>query len=563
MADVNSSTHSNGSVAHPTAVTANGNGTHVETLKPVPAAQDKLKAIVDNPRPENGRPSKPKGLTRSQQLNKIYSLPAPLRTFPLPTFIPHNPLSLIQIIFAWASQTIYPPSSHPGSPHQGWLSLETRSVHIMDPKTIRALWEQGFYGKGSLSRSELSWLDREKRRKGASADKTSEEATRQRRVERQKTKWERARKEREAIDQKILEEKSLSAGIPTISQDEVSPQPKQHIPPPTGPIQLLVLPNSETELYSWHDKPKLPFEEISIGDGHAALATNDVCNNLTLDTQGIEESSLGSSSTVGSAGVQDSTCTNGKAAQNTSIDSSKPKSPKSVRFSPTVEQTTFLQSEPPSPSLAAATSQAIDEQPLEIIEQEHLQLTLEEAFFLSYGLGVLEVLDPDTQKPLTNAELFIDFRQLSYFPPPEMIVGRPDDPFLLNYVVYHHYRSLGWVVRGGTKFGVDFLLYNRGPVFSHAEFAIMVLPSYSDPSWSENEAMTKYVKSKDKRTWSWLHCVNRVNSQVKKTVILVYVDIPSAIPMEVEEKIGIHGVLGRYKVREIVLKRWLSNRSRD
>jgi len=46
---------------------------------------------------------------------------------------------------------------------------------------------------------------------------------------------------------------------------------------------------------------------------------------------------------------------------------------------------------------------------------------------------------------------------------------RLDNPFLVNYVVYHHYRSLGWVIKGGIKFCVDYLLYKRGPVFHHAE----------------------------------------------------------------------------------------------
>lgn len=45
-----------------------------------------------------------------------------------------------------------------------------------------------------------------------------------------------------------------------------------------------------------------------------------------------------------------------------------------------------------------------------------------------------------------------------------------DNPFLVNYVVYHHYRALGWVVKGGIKFCVDYLLYKRGPVFHHAEY---------------------------------------------------------------------------------------------
>lgn len=48
------------------------------------------------------------------------------------------------------------------------------------------------------------------------------------------------------------------------------------------------------------------------------------------------------------------------------------------------------------------------------------------------------------------------FRCQSYFPPrtPDML--QPDDPFLLNYVVYHHFRSLGWVVKSGIKFAVDY-----------------------------------------------------------------------------------------------------------
>ena len=54
-------------------------------------------------------------------------------------------------------------------------------------------------------------------------------------------------------------------------------------------------------------------------------------------------------------------------------------------------------------------------------------------------------------------------------PPQDWVPDRFDNPFIINYAVYHHYRSLGWVVKGGTKFCVDYLLYKRGPVFQHAE----------------------------------------------------------------------------------------------
>jgi len=107
------------------------------------------------------------------------------------------------------------------------------------------------------------------------------------------------------------------------------------------------------------------------------------------------------------------------------------------------------------------------------------------------------------------------------------------------------------------------MLYNRGPVFSHAEFAVVILPSYSDPYWSSDGSLHNYVKGKEKRTWAWFHCINRVITQVRKTLVLVYVDIPKPWNESTEADIGIDGVLGKYKVREVVMQRWLSNRQRD
>jgi tRNA-splicing endonuclease subunit Sen2 len=62
----------------------------------------------------------------------------------------------------------------------------------------------------------------------------------------------------------------------------------------------------------------------------------------------------------------------------------------------------------------------------------------------------------------------------SIMPSPHQL-NRLDNPFLVNYVVYHHYRSLGWVIKGGIKFCVDYLLYKRGPVFHHAESVPTIL----------------------------------------------------------------------------------------
>ncbi|MCJ1369938.1 hypothetical protein MMC20_001150 [Loxospora ochrophaea] len=247
-----------------------------------------------------------------------------------------------------------------------------------------------------------------------------------------------------------------------------------------------------------------------------------------------------------------------------------------------------------------------------IENQEHLQLTTEEAFFLSFGLGVLNVQNPITCETFSLDLLFSLFRQASYFPPrtPENVV--PDDPFLLSYVVYHHFRSVGWVVRPGVKFAVDYLLYNRGPVFSHAEFAVIILPSYSQPYWHETKERKCEVGKREKKNWWWLHCVNRVQAQVRKSLVLAYVEIPppakpllrnpprpsstgspladrfisllypspksfatsAALPVAGEGSgcgegttkqgdLDVRSFLKRYKVREITLKRWIPNRSRD
>lgn len=112
---------------------------------------------------------------------------------------------------------------------------------------------------------------------------------------------------------------------------------------------------------------------------------------------------------------------------------------------------------------------------------------------------------------------------------------RFDNPFLVNYVVYHHYRSLGWVVRSGIKFCVDYLLYKRGPVFHHAEyvrmnhpefpesqshfcrFGVTVCPMYEDKDDQSNSPFD--LPNATPFSWSWLSTINRVNTQVQKVCL--------------------------------------------
>lgn len=940
------------------------------TTPPVTAAGD-----AATPSPLEVPPVQPR-TPRGPPLNQVYALPAPIRTYPLPSFYPSNPVSLLHLVYTWMKQTFSPPPKEPSVIHQGIWDPATRSVHIIEHKTVRALWEQGFYGKGSLSRSEPNWLKREKIRRGiVEGDTVSEQRTALRREERRQVKWERARTEQEALERTRVEEALLASGslpsvddalkendltgqptskqtfiesepgengsfntpptsqvshdslnddddsitvasqvfgyakrssirfepeidleampefpspeqaaheplspvaedgpvvpssavkgadgesisngflehltglrapvgpmellslpnsstsglgsttisdipvpfpspavdlvCPTVTLEETKGDIKQKQTPskvalgdeeqldpgvvskaPVGPLELLALPNSLTSMVSSakdalatietdvkhvleevvesssviarhapndrsireleHKAPVGPLELLALPNSLAILhlqskpssiLTGETVDNIETITESsatevamaeagpnglsiskspvgplellalpnslamVRESCSTSSqldglvvervvaltevaqpdtkpNTGAEASVDldvassesdkeddhDSVAVNGTAHATEYLNSSAaptktdgsafspagqtadipsairdleqpqtplkrthsevgdlsvkrrkgsneeqhsdapltPKTPvnrrKSVRFSTTVESTTFLPLDPSSPPRSELPSkpdgagrlvtrtepevdavvitevvtpanpdvQAPQPQPKgvvsapevdetgEVENREHLQLSPEEAFFLSFGLGALSVLDPVTQKPISQQDLLALFRSHSHFPPKQDL--QPDDPFLVHYAVYHHFRSLGWVPRHGIKFGVDWMIYQRGPVFDHAEFGAIVLPAYSDPWWKEQG------KQPPQKSWHWLHGVNRVLSHVLKSLVLVYVDVPTpAIFDAAMDKGGIAAALRAYKVREFMVRRWSSNRNR-
>ncbi|KAI4224384.1 MAG: hypothetical protein LQ349_007255 [Xanthoria aureola] len=429
--------------------------------------------------PKPPRPPRP-------NYNKLHAQPLPVKTYPLPLLIPHNPLSILHVAFIYLSHVIVPPSSHPQTLMRAYFSADTRSFHVTDEKIARVLWEQGFFGKGSLSRSEPAWLQRERVRQGLVLGDTSEEVTRKRREERKQFKNERARLEREAIDEKLAEEAT--------------------------------------------DRTK--------SNGHIEPS---VTSNVT------------------------------RTSSSGNIDSQNPASSLANLLG---ERTLSLGTNEPvavPPSEVASDISSLQIPPTVIINQEHFQLTAEEAFFLVYALGVLEIQDPNTSQRIPTPRLLSLCRSHSYFPPQPSSSNAPDDPFLISYVAYHHFRSLGWVVRPGIKFGVDYLLYNRGPVFAHAEFAVIVLPAYTDPYWSSTAELQAAMRKKTKKSWWWVHCVNRVQAQVKKTLVLTYVEVPpppvggggEGIMDEAGDVVDMAWFFKRYTVRELILKRWTLNRNKE
>ncbi|CCH46747.1 putative tRNA-splicing endonuclease subunit [Wickerhamomyces ciferrii] len=169
---------------------------------------------------------------------------------------------------------------------------------------------------------------------------------------------------------------------------------------------------------------------------------------------------------------------------------------------------------------------------------ETLELFAAEAFFLKFALNAINIRHND--QPISTVELF---NKLSS--------SKVDDLFIMNYVVYHHYRSLGWCVRSGIKFGTEYLLYKRGPPFHHAEHAVIILPNYKDEQQNEQVA----------KDFVWLSSISRVIGGVRKNLIIVFVDIPTQEEFDscetLEEKFKL------YKINELLYRRWVANKNRD
>lgn len=214
---------------------------------------------------------------------------------------------------------------------------------------------------------------------------------------------------------------------------------------------------------------------------------------------------------------------------------------------------------------------AFRDEDLELLDEEgniekleFLQLQRVELFFLAFALDVVKVTHDELV--LSLAEIFqiccgnsIDSGSLVADPP------KPTNKFILDYVVYHHFRSLGWCVRSGIKFGCDFLLYKKGPPFMHAEYSVCVIPNLESEKNLGSEVSGEFSTWK---SWEDFMAVSRVVGGVRKILVLVFVDVPGA---EQFERIYAHDMdknslvelLQLYKVTEVVSKRWSPSRTRD
>lgn len=108
------------------------------------------------------------------------------------------------------------------------------------------------------------------------------------------------------------------------------------------------------------------------------------------------------------------------------------------------------------------------------------------------------------------------------------------------YCAYWHYRRLGWIVRAGSKMGVDFVLYREHPGAVHAEHSVVVTGS--------------------RESWAELLGIGRVSENVRKTLVLCRVTMSEEGE---EQESSLDKTLAGSSVSEWIYKRWATNRTRD
>ncbi|KAG0270034.1 tRNA splicing endonuclease subunit sen2 [Actinomortierella ambigua] len=394
------------------------------------------------------------------------------------------------------------------------------AIWITDPHDMQRLFRQGFFGKATLSRSEASWKSRqlEKIHGAASPNLSLEDITRKRRIERAA----------------IKEEKRLaSANGSAAASGEGSPT-----------------------------------AVMATATGTGAIATTAAVTTTTTAA--------------------------------TATASSSPSSAMSPLTS-SVSASPMLLSPPPD----SPTDPSLDS----IDDIEHLQLSLEEAFFLVFAVEAIAVYafsssSPSSssslsstlsstkgtaQQPMTIRECWRRFAEAS------MVAGVPssttttttttttartllpsgwENPFVVRYVAYHHFRSHGWVVKDGLKYGVDFLLYRKGVVFGHSEYAVKVISGSPSSSTALETSLPLQLSPHPMLgrvdpwhhpvySWQWLLTLNRVVSQVQKTLLLCHV-IPPQDPSSLPDHTLLDPrlALPQYTVVELTSRRWIPERHR-
>eukprot|EP00741_Cyanophora_paradoxa_P022652 tig00021493_g21877.t1 len=212
-----------------------------------------------------------------------------------------------------------------------------------------------------------------------------------------------------------------------------------------------------------------------------------------------------------------------------------------------------------------------------------IQLALDEAYFLVARVGCLRVIHNDKQ--LSVRECWRVFCE--------------EDPrFPWLYRVYEHLREKGWVLKGGLRFGAEYVLYRDNPELCHSEYTVVVVrhPSrkrrLSDPAadagageesascsgaacegacdaqaaeaCGEEQAgfpVRWKLDVAEGMSWTELQRLSRLSGHVSKELVAAHVYEGAALPGAPGD--GGRAWLDAAEVREVLVQRWVPEQSRE
>lgn len=160
--------------------------------------------------------------------------------------------------------------------------------------------------------------------------------------------------------------------------------------------------------------------------------------------------------------------------------------------------------------------------------EEHLQLTLVEAFFATFHSHRMSLVS-------RNGEPLTDAANVWY------LFSSRVPHFAARFAAYSRYRATGWMPRSGLKYGVDWVLYPIG-VEKHSHAPYCVILSFAAAS----------MPSQIERTWIRLQNKLRLVKNVAKSLIVAEVWFSNGVqPSNWSE------ATERVNICEITVDRWV------
>lgn len=124
------------------------------------------------------------------------------------------------------------------------------------------------------------------------------------------------------------------------------------------------------------------------------------------------------------------------------------------------------------------------------------KLSMEEAFYLFYVLKCIQIVAENELTDKNGEQLWM-----------YMSSSRQNFPYFFK--AYSHLRLKNWVVKSGSRYGVDFVAYRHHPRLVHSEYAVLVLSGNVDDGRL--------------RVWSDYECTLRLCGSVAKTLLVLHV----------------------------------------